>query len=108
MQVFWTITAILAAVAVVAGIVYLIHGELRAHRMRQIEKRLQEAAGNGLQDIARKMRASAELCPECHGCPVLPRCPRCGQEYIGHPHFAADYSRLNVDQQLRNRSERWD
>ena len=41
--------------------------------------------------VERTNRAVAEQpakeCPDCGGLPVLPRCPTCGVEYLGHPRF---------------------
>ena len=43
MHVFWGITAVIAGLALAAGIVYLIHDELREHRRRQAIHRLRSA-----------------------------------------------------------------
>jgi hypothetical protein len=43
MQLLWGTIAIVCAAAIVAGIVYLIQGELRQYRVRQMVKRLEDA-----------------------------------------------------------------
>jgi len=32
-------------------------------------------------------RSVPSTCPTCHGNPMLPNCPKCGETYIDHPHF---------------------
>ena len=43
MQSLWASIAVASALAIVAGTVYLIRGELRAYRLRQIKERLEDA-----------------------------------------------------------------
>lgn len=43
MHTFWGIIAVIAALAIAAGVAHLIHNELRALRMRQATKRLDDA-----------------------------------------------------------------
>jgi hypothetical protein len=78
MQILWASIAVASALAIVAGTVYIIRGELRECRRRQAFKRLQEAAGDALQGAARQMKESPT------------------------------YAHFDQDQMLRNRSERWD
>lgn len=44
MQIMWGTIAVISALAIVAGIVYVIQDELRANRRRQALKRLEDAS----------------------------------------------------------------
>lgn len=44
MQIVWGAIAVISALAIAAGIVYLMQDELRAHRSRQAMKRLADAS----------------------------------------------------------------
>lgn len=86
MHAFWLIIFILASLALGATLGYQLGSQIRQFR--------------GDKKLCELLRIE---CDECMDMPILPRCPKCKREYVGHSHFA-----VNVDQQLRNRSERWD
>lgn len=90
MQIIWGTIAAISALAIAAGVVYLMQDELRAHRSRQAIKRLRwHVPTQRHNPITRRDMSTG----------IVTRDADTGR---------VDYSQFDQEQMLRNRSERWD